>query len=150
MSGPAPQTDVQFVRKGPARGAAPPVREGHVAVLRHFQISPRRVVRALGAVDVEFDTFFLREVRRGGFQRFQALWALYVRRRSADEVLAQRVVRHALLTLLVSLVCSGLSDALKTCSRAGYEHSASGNDMRSRIWSQLAANQAFGARLQTD
>ena len=40
-----------------------------MAVLRHFQISPRRVVRALGAVDVKFDTFFLREeVRRGGFQ----------------------------------------------------------------------------------
>ena len=51
-----------------------------MSVLRHFQISPWRFVRAWRAVDVKADAFFSREVRRGGFQCFEALRAFRFRR----------------------------------------------------------------------
>jgi hypothetical protein len=76
----------------------------------------------------------LREVRRGGFQRFQALSSFCARRGCAREVLAQRVVRHALFFVYSAVQatlftkCVGAwSDALNLCSRARYEHSASDN-----------------------
>jgi hypothetical protein len=52
----------------------------------------------LGAVDVKFDTFFLREVRRGGFQRFQALAA-------AALIRCWRSASSGMLFVLFILLC---------------------------------------------